>query len=160
MENLSTSLGEINKVRKSRKTRAGTIITSVIPIIKSLRGFFVDWCENEIKDISKEIKLVKNLPTIEKERINEIEGGLKKVEKEFKENKEKLDELLKSVDDKTIASIYEVDFETVIKIFEIINNVESIKDSINRETKNIFNTITLLRALITTKEEIPEMMFV
>lgn len=160
MENMYTLLGEINKVRKSRKTRADSIITSVIPIIKSLRGFFVDWCENEIKDINKEIKLVKNLPTIEKERINETEGRFKKVEKEFKENKEKLDELLKSVDDKTITSIYEVDFETVIKIFEIINNVESIKDSINEETKNIFNTITLLRALITTKEEIPEMMFV
>ncbi len=45
-------------------------------------------------------------------------------------------------------------------IILIIINVESIKDSINEETRKIFNMLTLFRALITTKEEIPEMMYV
>jgi len=45
-------------------------------------------------------------------------------------------------------------------IILIIINVESIKDSINEETRKTFNMLTLFRVLITTKEEIPEMMYV
>jgi hypothetical protein len=159
MEDLYTVMTKINKVRKSRKSRADSIIDSVEPIIESLKKSFVKWCEGEIGDLSREIELVMNLPAIEEGRINGLKEKLEKIEEKFKDNKEKLDELLKSVEKKTITSVYEVDFGIISEIFSIITEVESIKDSVNRETRQVFNVIAIIRALSTTEKEIPEIMF-
>lgn len=160
MEDLYTVMTKISKVRKSRKSRADSIIDSVEPIIESLKKSFVTWCEGEIEDLSREIELVMNLPAIEEGRINGLKEKLEKIEEKFKDNKEKLDELLKSVEKKTITSVYEVDFGIISEIFSIITEVESIKDSVNRETRQVFNVIEIIRALSTTEKEIPEIMFV
>ena len=159
MEDISEIVNAINIIRAQRKERGENILDSAMHHIKILSGSFNEWCEKEIIDIKKALELIEKLPTIDLEKIEKLKTELKKIEEEFNDNRESVDSILKSVDEKIITSTYEVNFEDIGRIFAIIVDLARIEDSINKETKNIFDTIHIFKVLMTSGREIPDVMF-
>lgn len=125
------------------KGRMDVTLSVAIDAARNLSQLFHDYAEKELRDIKLEIELMMSANN----DLNEEEGELDDIQRQYEMIDEKLAKLLKRAKNKEIKSISDFDFTIVGNAYELVERIYQMREKIDRTARNfIKNTeaITLM----------------